>query len=65
MTKQILAFLFCFIRELTLYSPLTLSLRLPIRPYLIHLTLRFIVKQKNYERASNYYSRALMSLQAP
>ncbi len=26
MTKQILAFLFCFIRELTLYSPLTLSL---------------------------------------
>jgi hypothetical protein len=26
MTKQILAFLFCFIRELTLYLPLTLSL---------------------------------------
>ena len=26
MTKQILAFLFCFIRELTLYSPLTYSL---------------------------------------
>jgi hypothetical protein len=26
MTKQILAFLFCFIRELTLYSPLTNSL---------------------------------------
>ncbi len=26
MTKQILAFLFCFIRELTLYSPLPLSL---------------------------------------
>ena len=26
MTKQTLAFLFCFIRELTLYSPLTLSL---------------------------------------
>ncbi len=26
MTKQILAFLFCFTRELTLYSPLTYSL---------------------------------------
>ncbi len=26
MTKQILAFLFCFKRELTLYSPLTYSL---------------------------------------
>jgi hypothetical protein len=26
MTKQILAFLFCFIRELALYSPFTLSL---------------------------------------
>ena len=26
MTKQILAFLFCFIRELNLYSPLTLTL---------------------------------------
>ena len=26
MTKQILAFLFCFIRELNLYSPLTYSL---------------------------------------
>jgi hypothetical protein len=26
MTKQILAFFFCFIRELTLYSPLTFSL---------------------------------------
>ena len=34
MTKQILPFLFCFIRELNLYSPLTLTLRPPIRPYL-------------------------------
>ena len=32
MTKQILAFLFCFTRELNPHSPLTLSLTL--RPYL-------------------------------
>jgi hypothetical protein len=34
MTKQIFPFLICFIRELNLYSPLTLTLRPPIRPYL-------------------------------
>ena len=33
MTKQILAFLFCFTRELNLYTPLTFSLRPPIHPY--------------------------------
>ena len=31
-----LAFLFCFTRELKLYSPLTFSLRPPIHPYLTH-----------------------------
>jgi len=36
MTKQILAFLFCFTRELNLYTPLTLTLRSPIRPYLTY-----------------------------
>ena len=41
MTKQILAFLFCFIRELNLYSPLTLTLTSahelkPILPPYIH-----------------------------
>ena len=54
MTKQILAFLFCFISELTLYSPLTYSLTsarelkpiLPpkargfIKPLVLTLTLR-------------------------
>ncbi len=34
--KQILAFLFCFTRELNLYPPLTFSLCLPIHPYLTH-----------------------------
>ncbi len=34
--KQILAFLFCFTRELNLYTPLTFSLRPPIHPYLTH-----------------------------
>jgi hypothetical protein len=36
MTKQIFPFLFCFTRELNLYTPLTLSLRPPIRPYLTY-----------------------------
>ena len=35
-TAQFLPFIFCFTRELTLYSPLTLSLRPSIRPYLTH-----------------------------
>ena len=34
MTKQIFAFYFCFIIELNIYSPLTLSLCPPIHPYL-------------------------------
>ena len=33
-TAQFLAFLFCFTRELNLYTPLTFSLRPPIHPYL-------------------------------
>ena len=41
MTKQILAFLFCFTRELNLYSPLSLSLTFraysnPLLPPYIH-----------------------------
>jgi hypothetical protein len=47
MTKQILAFLFCFTRELTLYSPLTYTLTSArelkpiLPPYLIpHLRAR-------------------------
>ena len=40
MTKQILPFLFCFIRELNLYSPLTLTLRPPIRPYFKNLSFK-------------------------
>ena len=46
MTKQILAFLFCFTRELTLYSPLTYTLtsarelKPPYSPLTYTLTLR-------------------------
>ena len=60
MTKQILAFLFCFTRELNLYSPLTLTLpsarelkpllppyRPPIRPYLHPPPMASRFEQKN------------------
>ena len=39
MTKQILVFLFCFIRELNPYSPLTLSLYPSIHPYPLTFSL--------------------------
>jgi hypothetical protein len=35
-TAQFFPFLFCFTRELNLYTPLTLTLCPPIRPYLTH-----------------------------
>ena len=41
MTKQILAFLFCFKRELNPYTPLSLSLR-PLSPPSLSLRLRHI-----------------------
>ena len=35
-TAHFLPFIFCFIRELNPYTPLTFSLRPPIHPYLTH-----------------------------
>ena len=69
MTKQILAFLFCFTRELnpytpltlsltlrartqTLYLPLTLTLRPPIRPYLPNSNLNTTPNQRRREKPS-------------
>ena len=62
MTKQILAFLFCFIRELNLYSPLTYSLTSAheLKPYTPPLP------SPSPPRAnSNLYSPLTLTLRPP
>jgi hypothetical protein len=73
MTKQILAFVFCFTRELNLYCPLTFSLRPPIHPYLTETlypplipippaTHRQVVKRFK-EKTLYYYIQECLSVQ--